>query len=441
MHPPTMSYKQLRFDSMAEGWSPPIVRAALDAHENGLFVATARLADAFGRDERIASAVRTRALGALGLPFKIHPGIKGDPRAERLAASARQWWPNVGGKLSILRKDRLLMGFAAAQIHWAVNPQGIKYVRELERWWPGSVIWDLVGSRFQAMTENGGFVPISAGGFGKWFFEGSADSWMEGGVRFAAAPFLVRKYGLADWAHYTERHGFPIIVGKYPDGAKDHEREAFFSDLASIGRKGILRLPQTKEGDEHLSYAVDLLEASDTAWQNFPAIWAAMSVSIAIGFLGQHLTTETSESGSYALGREQGEVRQDLKEADELETRTDVQTQIMIPFALYNEGPGSEELAPIVEWITTTPTSEKLEAEADKAQAEAKKAEAEAIEARIRAAALAKKEGLALDAIELVKHGRVKFVFPPAGSTPPALPAARLELPEHNEPAGEGADS
>lgn len=383
---PSVVYRQLTFDAF-EHWTPPMAREALAGHEAGLFIASAKLADAFGRDERIAAAMRTRVSGALGLPFEIKSAKPGDPIADKLAEQAKAWWPNVAKALPKLLRDRVLMGFSTAQIHWGLR-NGLRIPTKVERWHPGLVWFEKTKREYRAQTQEG--LVLTSPGQGVWFLSADEESFMEGAVRFLVVPFLVRMYAHADWAHFTERHGFPILVAKFPDGDRTPERDQFFKDVASLGRKGIIRLPQNKDGEEQMNYALDLLEAKDSTWQNFPAILSAMSIAIAIGILGQHLTTEVSATGSFALGKAQEEVRQDLKEADVESLASDVREQIMRPFARYNAGPRFEHLAPIPCWDPRTPQMAKTEAEA-------RKAEAEAANAAIAAMKAAKEAGVPLD--------------------------------------------
>jgi len=407
---PQVTYTQYQL-SLQSKWDSDTVRCTLEEHENGIFHRSAQLAEFCRRNDRIYAALRTRVMGALGLPFSVEkPGdCDNDPRLDKvckLADKAMQRIPE--STLAKILRGVVMLGFCLAQIHWDYE-DGYFWPR-LEPWDAQWVYYDHNEKCYRVQTKEG-ILRVNPGD-GKWalFMSGSEeDSWLDGAIRPLGLLYLLGQISWVDWANYNETHGQPIKLVKVPAGAKgsvaaggspdpqEQKNQLFFKQVMSMKKAGGVLLPQHKEGNVELNYALELLEAKDGSWETFNTFKTTINIAIALILLGQHLTSETGETGTQALGRIHENVRQDLMEGDTDMLSEHLRTQVFCPWAEYNFG--DRNLAPYPIWDATPPPDAKLELEGVKLLLEAASAAKQLgapVDLPLDFRAIAKKYGLPL---------------------------------------------
>lgn len=159
-----------------------------------------------------------------------------------------------------------------------------------------------------------------------------------------------KKAGMQWWTVFAERYGMPWIVAKSPRGASPEEKAKLDAALAAAVMDAVLRISPDVE--------VDFKQAAGTtSSQVYGEFTAANNAELSKALLGQTLTTEAGDSGSYALGRVHGDVREDIAAGDEALVREAMGTlcrwitELNIPAA---EAPGFyffEEEEPRVAWV------------------------------------------------------------------------------------------
>jgi phage gp29-like protein len=342
-------------------WDIKKVNAAIALHEDGDFSQSAVLADAMGRDDRIGGCLSTRvnALASKnGLDFSIVPPEKG-PQA--LADQVAEWWPKVvtNAVLKALLGDMVLLGLAIARLHWELSDKEWKLTR-IERWHLSNVRWDINLERFVTTSASGSQIVIEPGDH-SWLVmaPGGDRSWMSGGIRALGLPFVMRSFTWRDWGNYNERHGAPIIAIQEPRNGDKAMKEAFYQQLKTLGRNGIIRLPQV---DKDIGFKADFLEAKDRAFETFPKFRGDLDIGIAVYLLGQNLTTEVT-GGSYAAADVHDRVRNDYLAADEDGAAEPLRDQVISPWCMFNVRGFKLEDAPWPQWDTSLPEDLKGEAE------------------------------------------------------------------------------
>ena len=123
-------------------------------------------------------------------------------------------------------------------------------------------------------------------------------------------PVVWKRSAQKFWAIFAEKYGMPWVVGKVPKGTHDSERDAIMAKLASMVQDAIavvnddesVEFPQTGSKTESSNIYEGLVTIADT--------------QLSKAILGQTLTTEPGDSGSYGLGQVHADVRQDLLEQD-----------------------------------------------------------------------------------------------------------------------------
>jgi phage gp29-like protein len=339
-------------------WTVARVLNALDLHESGDFSESAQLAAAFGRDDRISACINTRVRALLSrgsVGFSVEPSdISKLARVKELACAVQaiHWKACPEHALARILGDGVVLGVSIARIHWELDG---------ETWRPWLEPWDMQFARWDdtkgcyVVSAREGFFDVVPG-TGEWLVYEPAGKfgWMAGAVRALGLPFIFRAFDQKDWARFCEKHGSPILAVTEPnEDAKPGQKEAFYKRLRNLGREGVIRLPQDKEGKK--GFSVDFIEPKDTAWKTFEAWLIRLDVNIAIHLLGQNLSTEV-QGGSLAASRTQNLVRHDYMSADGEGLATCLRHYVWMPWGRFNFAWFTDdELAPWPRWNTAPP--------------------------------------------------------------------------------------
>ena len=343
-------YREVPNVVVQTGWTPDDIRKALVDLVVGLFDRPAQLLDAISADSRVQSAMRSRSGGLLGRPvrFKLPEKYADSPRAKKCLRAWERHWPQMHaepGLLDLLETSHVL-GFSYSQIAWDTSsPIWKPYLRSFNPrysyyFWP---------TRQHIAVTLDGQVPIVPGD-GHWVLHapyGSYRGWMRGALRALAQWWLARNYALRDWARYSERHGFPILLADTPFGADPDDIVAYRQALATLGQESILQTPAGPDAQKYGKYDLRYLEARDRAWQGFQELISQCNDEITLALLGQNLTSQVKE-GSFAAARVHADVRQAILEADARALAKTFYNQVLRPFAAFNFD--DPDIAPVVSW-------------------------------------------------------------------------------------------
>lgn len=262
---------------------------------------------------QVYSCMQTRQLALLSKPFEITPAIENDPDAERIAGFVKDALSWIDGWYLSLSEllDAILYGFEVSEIIWTVeNGQvwidrikgrphrnfyfdpdlRLKIVPVTEYY--GDVVPD---RKFVLATYN----PRRNNPYGKGL--GSIVYWP---TWFDAC---VIKFGLM----FAEKYGAPTSVVKYRAGASDEQQKKALEVVDAIQNESGVAIPDWMQ--------IDLLEAQRSGTINvYQYLTGLCEARISKVILGQTLTTDQGDTGSYALGAVHNKVRQDIIEADGL---------------------------------------------------------------------------------------------------------------------------
>jgi phage gp29-like protein len=340
------------------------VKGALSALEVGDFGQAASLVDAMMRDDRIAGVVDARldALHSLEMEFCPPEGEEDNQRAKDMAAECLRGWsrwiPEADQRE--LRFWGLWLGVSFGPVTWE---RGDRWTPRMQVWHPRNLRWSQVDDRFVA-TAMEGQVTIEPGA-GAWVLFtpfGARRGWMRGLVRSLAVPWLIRQWGLRDWAGHSEAHGSPAKKAKVPPGAEDKDKKKFLREVASLAKRSAVLLEQGKKtpNGETPGYDVELLEATADGHKVFAELLGYMDSCIAVRVKGANLSTEV-KGGSFAAARVHREVDDDKLRFDAETVATCLHDQVFEPWAEFNHA--ARELAPWPEWDTEAPEDLKARAE------------------------------------------------------------------------------
>lgn len=123
-------------------------------------------------------------------------------------------------------------------------------------------------------------------------------------------PYAFKKAGFKWWTAFAERYGMPWVIGTLPRGASDPEKLALDTALSRAVVDAVLRVT---EGTK-----IELVQAAGTtSSQVYDAFTSANNAEISKAILGQTLTTEMGDTGSFAAAKVHGDVREDIAQTDE----------------------------------------------------------------------------------------------------------------------------
>lgn len=275
--------------------------------------------------------------GTLGL--KVYEDIERDPWAfdklqkRKLAATARPWVVEPGGKRAIDRKaaawldgklktwafdkwwfdlsDAVLKGFAVGEVMWAVDAAGLvvpaallsrdqrRFVFDEDRrlrllTWADMVTGEELPERKFIIHQCGGKAGDPYGkGLGHQLF------W----------PVFFKRQGIAFWMVFCEKFGSPTVKGTYPQEMLDEDQQKLLNTLTNIAQESAVIVPE--------GTVVDLLEAARSGTVNtYDQLCRFMDEQIAVAVVGQTLTSSQGSSGSRALGEVHAEVQAEIIDAD-----------------------------------------------------------------------------------------------------------------------------
>ena len=169
----------------------------------------------------------------------------------------------------------------------------------------------------------------------------SKSGWLPrvGLFRTVAWAYLIRAYALESAILYTQVHGLPFRLGKYPAGSREEDKAALKTALANLGRDASGIIPQ----------GMDILfESPANATQDIPGILVTRcEQGMSKAILGGTLTTQADgKTSTNALGEVHNEVRPDILTSDAAQIAATITRQILAPLAYLNCGVSDPALLP-----------------------------------------------------------------------------------------------
>lgn len=117
--------------------------------------------------------------------------------------------------------------------------------------------------------------------------------------------------GMEFWVKFTEKLGMPYMFGKYDRSMTDKEREEFLEGLANLVQDAIGIIPS--DG------SVEIMQTGSTGnTEIYKTLVDKCENNISKSILGQTLTTDIGENGSYAASQTHACVRADIVNSDKV---------------------------------------------------------------------------------------------------------------------------
>ena len=276
-----------------------------------------KLYDEVNRDPHAGSVLQTRYLAVVGKEWDVVPA-ESARKTGRLAATTQEQRVADYVRLTLGATNfeqamqellqAILYGFYVAEVIWKVTDKGIgisKIRSKHPRRFSFTLDRQLRLLTPQNMIEgeelpDRKFILFSYGSSDNPYGKGLGQSlWW---------PVWFKKHGIKFWLIFLEKFGMPTAVGKYPPGTDPKQQQALLDAIDAIQNETGVKIPDTM--------AIDLLEASRQGKVTYETLCNYMDRQISKAVLGQTLTTEVGDKGSYAASKTHEGVRQDIVKAD-----------------------------------------------------------------------------------------------------------------------------
>lgn len=299
------------------------------------------LYDAVASDYHVAAQLRTRKLAVAGAPVTFEPADDSD-LAKKVAEETTKAWNQIPqrSQLVVDLMDDFYRGFSLVRPIWdSVNGQWLivgheavesRYLRFVDATSP--IICRIPGG--------GEGVPIPPGYFYSEFRDKAGPVVRAGVGRSVTRSWIYKGYALVDAASFIERFGTPHVQ------VKTDRTLANGDPLLQQAKDAARSLISDQVGVMPAGCTAEILQAIDNAATTRDVFLAYIEFhdkAISKAIVGQVLTADAGPGGigNGGSAEEQGDVRQDLKEADAEREGQVVDCGFSRPFALYHFGPNA----------------------------------------------------------------------------------------------------
>jgi phage gp29-like protein len=252
----------------------------------------------------ISHALQTRENAILGLAWQVRDshGKANDELAEVLrAAGVEDLITSLAGAI--------LPGFSVAEILWGPGGSLAGFAQIPQRHFHflhASGTADIYRPLLE-VSNVGQPIELEADRFlVHTHYPNSGDPSRGGLIRPLAWLHCFARTGLANWMAFVERYGMPFVVAKLEDEAWQNDRNLIKRVIRNFGPSG--------GGVFSRNVELELLEAAKTDGQGYVALLEYIESAITKVILGQ--TATSGDGGGWSLDSAQGQVRQDILEAD-----------------------------------------------------------------------------------------------------------------------------
>jgi phage gp29-like protein len=145
-------------------------------------------------------------------------------------------------------------------------------------------------------------------------------------------PATFKRNGWRWWTVFVEKYGGAFVTGEYPNNTSDQTKAELLSALEKMVSDAVAIFP---EGSK-----INIVSTADKSGSNtvHNTYIAMANAEISKAVLGQTLTTEIGDKGSYAAAQAHNEVREDLAAADRRRIAAAF-NRLASVYTFYNFGP------------------------------------------------------------------------------------------------------
>jgi phage gp29-like protein len=290
------------------------------------------------KDAHLYSCLQTRKLSVSGLDWDVFPKGAG-PDSDEAAGFAKETLNGIDNFEEALTDllDAVGKGYSISEIMWAyrdgrVVPLALKK-RQQKRF--TFMEKDGVSERPRLLTTGEPVygVPLIPDKFIVHVYRAGSDMPERGGLlRVLAWIYLFKNYALKDWVSFCEVFGMPLRLGIYSPTASKEDKESLIQAVTQLGSDAAGVISE--------STRIEFVEAAQKNGAPYMDLVELLNREISKAALGQTLTTDVGDKGSYAAGVVHDGVRADIMRADARALERTINRDLVRPLTTFNFGPG-----------------------------------------------------------------------------------------------------
>lgn len=285
------------------------------------------------KDCHLGSELGKRKQAVLGLDWEIVPYSESpeDKKAAQLVQDAMELEGLEDTLLDIL--DATGKGYSGSEIMWFIKeglalPQSIKWVHP-KRFTFGDK------DEFRLLTERDPIhgIELPPNKFIVHKFKARSGHPSRAGIiRVCAWMYLFKNYGVKDWVTFAEVYGMPLRLGKYDANTSPEDKAALMQAVTQLGTDAAGIISKSTE--------IEFVEAMKGASKDnvFEPLANFANREMSKAILGQTLSAEAGDTGSYSLGKVHNEVRHDLTKSDAKALAETLRRDLFKPIVRFNLG-------------------------------------------------------------------------------------------------------
>ena len=285
------------------------------------------------RDLNFMGLMQTRQRGVSQLPVTVEPAsdAAADVRDAELVETFFKREDVEDELFDML--DSIGKGYSVTEIIWETSERQWMPVRleyQLPRWYG----FDReTGQRVLRRGEGGAFEPLEPYKFIVHLSAAKCGLPIRGGLaRIAAWAWLFKAFTTQDWVRFVEVYGQPIRIGRHAPGATKEDMRTLYRAVSNIASDAAALLPVGMD----IEFVADSVARRSDVYKD---MLHYLDSQMAIAVLGQTLTTQPGENGSYGLGKVHQMVREDIRRSDSRQLASTLRRDLVIPIVNLNEGP------------------------------------------------------------------------------------------------------
>lgn len=262
------------------------------------------------RDDKVGSTLQTRRLAVVGKEWYVEPATdkRQDIKIADFTKEVLLGFNYDAARTALL--SGIVLGFKPAEIMWEYS-EGDVWIKNVKgrasRRFAFGLKDDLRLLTPTNMIE-GEELPEK-----KFIIyrniSDNASPYGDGLGRLIYWPCWFKKNAIKFWMIFADKFGSPTAIGKYPSGAQKEQQDALLAALEAIQQESAIKIPD--------NMIIELLEAARTgSIDTYEKLCNFMNSAIAQVMLGQTLTSDIGDKGSYAASKTHEDVRQDYIKAD-----------------------------------------------------------------------------------------------------------------------------
>jgi phage gp29-like protein len=274
----------------------------------------------------------------LDVEFKTSP-VSDDSQDVKVAEFVQEYFDNLTDFEDILvsLQDAVGKGYSCLEIDWDVSegqalPGKFEYI-EQKRFLFTDATGILLRNPLLLTDDDPMGIDIPAWKTLFHRYGGKSGHPTKSGIyRVCAWMYLFKNYSIKDWVIFCEIFGMPLRLGKYDAGASEEDKDALYTAIASLGT----------DAAGIISQSTDIQFLDKPTGTPSAGLWEALAnfcnKEISKAILGQTLTADVGDAGSYAASKTHNEVRLDLLQADSRAVAATVRSQLIRPIVGFNFG-------------------------------------------------------------------------------------------------------